>query len=274
MKKYYKLWKTLGITLTAAIVTGMLLKIFVFGIFNIPTFSMTPAIQGGDRVLVNKIIYGTRLSCSVPPKGGSAKVVRLKGYDRPRKNDIVVFNPPYRHNIARIHIDPSKFFIKRCLGVPGDTLSIAEARYIVNGKKIYGDTIAQKRLWRERAGLSVDERILPYADTPFLWTVLDYGPIIVPGKNVEITLNSANRFFYQKLVEYENPGKTVPTEGSYTFQKNWYFMAGDNLRSSYDSRYWGVVPEDCIIGKAVLILYARNIFENTWKPERFLKIVR
>lgn len=81
----------------------------------------------------------------------------------------------------------------------------------------------------------------------FQWTITDFGPYYIPRKGDTIELTKVNTILYKILIEYES-GKEPIILKSYTFKNNYYFVAGDNLFSSKDSRYFGVIPEDYIIG--------------------------
>ncbi|GAA4494660.1 hypothetical protein GCM10023172_05220 [Hymenobacter ginsengisoli] len=106
------------------------------------------------------------------------------------------------------------------------------------------------------------------------WQLDNYGPLPVPKKGQTIALSPANAAIYYKIVsQYEhNPGITWGTDGmiqqngkpltSYTIKQNYYFMMGDNRHNSEDSRFWGFVPEDHVVGKAVLIWLSLDPFGN------------
>jgi signal peptidase I len=81
----------------------------------------------------------------------------------------------------------------------------------------------------------------------FQWTITDFGPYYIPRKGDTMKLTKSNTILYKTLIEYES-GKEPIILKSYTFKNNYYFVAGDNLFSSKDSRYFGVIPEDYIIG--------------------------
>ena len=120
--------------------------------------------------------------------------------------------------------------------------------------------------------------IFPKSPDKYLWTIDNFGPIWIPKKGASIPLNDSTLTFYRKCVEvYED--NTLEYKGgkyfvngteanSYTFKMNYYWMMGDNRHQSLDSRYWGFVPEDHIIGRPWFVLFS---WENGPRFDRFLK---
>ena len=110
------------------------------------------------------------------------------------------------------------------------------------------------------------------------WTRDYFGPLWIPQKGVTVTLNEDNFPLYERLIssyEHEDARKAL-SEGKYTFKQNYYFMMGDNRHNSLDSRYWGFVPEDHIVGRPVVIWLStdRNRkFSQNIRWNRFLKFV-
>ena len=113
----------------------------------------------------------------------------------------------------------------------------------------------------------------------YSWTLDNMGPFIIPGKEFKIKPDKDKLILYKKIlerfeqisitndsVEWEVNDSVV---SDYRFKQDYYFMLGDNRNASNDSRYWGFVPEENIIGKAVLILFSWD--DEGWKWERFLK---
>ena len=195
------------------------LRSFLYEPFKIPSSSMVPTLLVGDLILVNKFTYGIRLPIV------NKKVVDLND---PQRGDVMVFKYPN---------DMSQDYIKRVVGVPGDTIVYENKRLTVNGKPVtysvlddYLDDespVYHKQLVENLNG--VPHRILNS----------DNKPSIEVGIVENFPKREACDFSYEKFT------CTVPAGN--------YFMMGDNRDHSLDSRYWGFVPDKNIVGKAFFV---------------------
>ena len=128
--------------------------------------------------------------------------------------------------------------------------------------------------------------LFPYKES-FRWTRDNYGPIWIPEAGKTVKLNMENLPLYERIIRvYEKNQLDVTPEGSiiingnvtdeYTFKQDYYFMMGDNRHNSLDSRYWGFVPEDHIVGRPALIWLSTDInksFPANIRWRRFFKFV-
>ena len=179
------------------------LRSFLFEPYQVPTGSMIPTIKIGDFILVNKFAYGLRL----PVLG-----TKILDVGEPQRGEIMVFIPP--------HVN--QYFIKRVIGLPGDTIRYENQRLSVNGELVPEEFVSS---------VSVDTGI---------------GPL-------DGVLNSAT---YNGVT---HAAQHIPGVNSSRGRSSWivpaghYFMIGDNRENSADSRVWGAVPEENIVGKAIAI---------------------
>lgn len=250
----------------------VVMQIFLFSSFKIPSNSMEPGLIAGDYVLVNKLIPGARLfNVFASLRGEQVQIVRLPGLREIRRNDVVVFNYPYPNNLDRIEMHMMKYYIKRCLGLPGDSLSIVNGYYRVNGISEPVGNIEGQELFSVQSNKMLKDAGLYWSfpkDSLISWNVKNFGPLYLPRKGDVIDMNRENISIYRKLIEWETGQKLDPRIVSYTFQKNYYFVAGDRIEDSQDSRYWGLLPEEFIVGKATFIWRSMNPHTREIRWER------
>ena len=253
-----KIFKTTLSILFTLTLTIVITPIFLFDSFLIKGESMYPTLHDGQRVIVNKLLMGARIYKDFDFSKPTLSSFRLPGFRKPVPGDMVVFNYPYPDSSGKIHFRINHVFAKRCIGTPGDTIAIHNGYYKNSSapEKILGDEHRQRMLYRRPDFvLKRDSSLAFYTLSPpgeHTWTIKDFGPMYIPSAGDSIELTQKNIFLYGKLIEYETSSMPMteisPFYGKYVFKENYYFLAGDNVFNSNDSRYIGLIPEDFIIG--------------------------
>ena len=196
-----------------------LLRSFLFEPFKIPSGSMVPTLMVGDLILVNKFHYGVRLPVL------NKKII---ANNDPQRGDVMVFRYP---------VDPRVDYIKRVVGVPGDEVAWLNQRLFVNGKEVptkalgefYDeDSMRYVPMFSEHLG-AAEHRIL----------VDPKRPAFFGGDQKTFPMHENCRYSPESVVCKVPPGH--------------YFMMGDNRDNSQDSRFWGFVPDENIVGKAFFV---------------------
>ncbi|SDS31906.1 signal peptidase I [Formosa sp. Hel1_31_208] len=351
-----------------AIVAATIVHTYFIQPFTIPSSSLEKSLLVGDFLFVSKFHYGARVPMStvaapmvhdtipflkiksyvyndkLEENKTSLKnklqlpYMRLPGFESIERNDIVVFNQPADTLLDMNDFSPDRNYykpidkktnlVKRCVGIPGDSLEVRNGYVYINGVKnelpdraalqfaynvelqgsFSGEQIvnALKRYditdspyqvgtstivvqATEAAAAkaknhpniaSVTRRLTPKEDNGNLfprvaqypWNYDNFGPIYIPKEGATIELNTEVLPFYKRLIsEYER--NTVVTRGnqvlingepatSYTFKQDYFWMMGDNRNNSVDSRAWGYVPFDHVVGKPVLIWMSWDGLKN------------
>jgi signal peptidase I len=251
-----------------AAIAAFIIITFVIQNTRIPTGSMEGTILVGDFVLVNKFIYGSTSPRYIPFTEVELPYFQLPAFKEPKRKDIVVFEYPGDRDQLR----PTELninYVKRCIGIPGDTVQIIDKVVFVNGTEFWIPPYIQYLKPYTEPRDAVEPRIFPKG---MPWNEDNYGPLIIPKKGSRVKLNTENIEQWRTIIDREHGESVVETEGSlvkingvpvnqYTFKKDYYFMMGDNRDDSADSRFWGLVSRDMIIGEAFITLFSwdRNI---------------
>lgn len=321
-----------------------------FDLYQIPTPSMESNLMVGDFLVVSRAKVGMRIPMTpitIPVLAHKElfgmqafsdivelPYMRLPGWYTIKNNDVIVFNWP--DDTEEFPVDKKENYVKRCVGIPGDSLKVVNGQVYINGKKLpkvgrqqnrytllmtepmtqdfllkynLGDyqivpgsqemiSEALKRgsrlnpVWiftwpenaekirRENPHMKLIESTADLGNTSQMfpncktekgdvnnWDVSNYGPIYLPKRGDKINLTPANWDYYKIAINrYEKAnivfdGKSKFTQNgvevsSYTFKLGYYWMMGDNRYNSLDSRFWGYVPEDHIVGKPLFTFFS------------------
>ena len=246
----------------------LLVRAFAFDYFKIPTQSMKPTMQPGDEAVVNKFVIGARIydEFEFTKEGQELKAWRTNGLRQLRHNDIAVFNFP-QHG-CKISFVINNVYCKRVVAIPGDSISIVDGWYKNDHYKgLLGIESGQRELasMTDSMVYPASLRTIPF-DEHFDWTIRNFGPMYIPRKGDVIRISPYEATLYRLLLEWET-GKSIDIDWErnrvlvdgrpmiwHTFLHNYYFMAGDNVINSNDSRYWGLVPEEYVVGVVTFII--------------------
>ncbi|MEL6948353.1 MAG: signal peptidase I [Pseudomonadota bacterium] len=209
-KEANPIWETVSIVLQALIL-ALILRTFLFQPFNIPSGSMKPTLLVGDYIFVSKYSYGYGgYSLGFGPKLFDGRIWA----GEPARGDVVVFRYPP---------NPTKDYIKRVIGLPGDKVQLQNSTIIINGQPVK----------REAAGT---------------FTETDLGMTLSAQSFTETLANGVS---YTALDISNRPGNLVDNTPVFEVPPGHYFFLGDNRDNSLDSRFdVGFVPADNLIGKA------------------------
>ena len=199
--------------------------VHIVDVCSIPGSSMENAIMAGDRILV----YKTRNNI--------------------KHKDIIIFNHPNGDGTQ---------LIKRGFGLLGDTMTLREGQVRINGMAAATPASVQ---------IPSTANPLDYPHLGLGWTTNNYGPVVVPSKGMTIHLDSTNIEIYRNIITFE--GHEIIRQDSviyidktpintYSFDTDCFFVLGDNRENSSDSRYWGFVAREMIVGKPLRVYYSED----------------
>lgn len=335
-----------------AVIAATIIRWLFLEAFTIPTPSMEKSLLVGDFLFVSKIHYGPRTPMTPLQMPLTHQKIwwtdlpsyvdwiqlpqyRLPGFTSIKQNDVVVFNYPPE---LEYPTDLKTNYIKRCVGLPGDSLKVVDTQVYINNVKLenpvkieFRYNIVTNQEIKERVFKNYDitdyertnygyiahttpetakefeklpfvesvellkmnsdqtnPRVYPKNGQLFKWNEDFYGAIWIPAKGATIDLNKNTIALYRNVIEnYEHNDEVRVENGKvfvngeeitkYTFKQDYYFMMGDNRHNSEDSRFWGFVPEDHVVGKAFFIWLSLDKNESIFSKirwNRFFNLIR
>ncbi len=350
-----------------AVIAATIVHTYFIQPYTIPTPSLEKSLLVGDYLFVSKFHYGARppmTTVALPMVHDTIPLIksrsylklpqlpymRLPGFEKIKNNDIVVFNWPadtvkyfFQENLPQYKpIDKKSHYVKRCVGIAGDSLQIKNGVLYINGKKVtYPDRTKLQHVYVVKTKDSVDlsratlMRLVKNYDIKEIqfttkkgtylmnltddklkviknmsnvesvklynvgkgemfgghkdWDINNFGPIYIPKKGDVLQLNKETYPFYKWIIaryddhdaghkidkhKVELKGNDVYVDGKltkeYTVKQDYYWMMGDNRSNSEDSRFWGYVPFDHVVGKPVFIFMSIDNDPN----KKFLDKIR
>jgi signal peptidase I len=186
---------------------------------------MERTIYAGDHIVVNKI---------------NLNVIN--------RNDLIVFNHPDGGGTQ---------LVKRCVGLPGDTVQIIEGVVHINAHVIKTPASVIPCL----------DYSVNFPHRALEWSVNNFGPVVTPENGAVITIDSVSRSLYRYLFRIEEDA-AIHTGERYIFRTDGYFVLGDHRGNSLDSHHWGFVSADLVIGKVVLVCFSRVSYRKKMRWKR------
>lgn len=246
-----------------AAVVAFLIKVFLFEAYRIPTGSMENTLLVGDFLLVTKFTYGATTPRNIPFTDVRIPYFRLPGFKDPKPGDVVVFDFPGERDEKQS--GEVLNYIKRCVAVAGDSIQVINKILYRNGQ-VFPNPPQSKYIAPLQPANLANNRIFPKGSG---WNEDNYGPIRIPKKGDIIKIDSSNFEGYKMFIMKEgytnvklNADGSLTADdktfknGSYEVKKDYLWMMGDNRNNSLDSRFWGFMPMENVVGEAFLIYWS------------------
>lgn len=266
-------------TILGAIVIVMFVNGALVASFVVPTGSMENTVLTGDFLFVNKFIFGPTTPQLIPFFNTPLPFFKFPGIRNPKKGDVIVFIFP--GNREEVESPEFTYYLKRCVAVSGDTLLVKNKVVFVNGVE---QPLAPAAHYDSHIPISSDDnqRTFPPGRG---FSRDNYGPLVIPKKGDVVQLSSANFQEWEMFIRREGhkvgyrDGQMLidgaPSQ-TYNVKKDYCFGMGDNRDNSLDSRYWGFVPMENVVGTPLITYWSWDTnadnFSRKFKTIRFNRV--
>ena len=225
---------------------------------------MENTLQVGDFLLVNKLAFSLHTLYRIPFLSTSLSSFAFPLFNSVHRGDVVVFEFP--GNRDEVKPSESVNYIKRCIGLPGDTVEMRFGKVFINGIETSFPLHGIPTAYPSDKSFRRNTEWFPAGSS---FSDFNYGPVVVPKRGDILKIDPATFVPWKIFIEREGhsvqmSGDAILIDGAvnsqYRVLQNYYFVLGDNRDNSLDSRYWGFVPGDHLIGEALIIYWS-------WDPE-------
>lgn len=239
----------------------LLLNNFVIASFLVPTGSMEKEVLTGDFLMVNKFIYGASTPRNIMFTDIRLPWTTLPDFKDVKRGDVIVFEFPGMRE--EVKPDAFTFYLKRCMALGGDTLEIKNRVVYINGepapipKNMYFD---QTRIIPPSYQ---DERSFP---PTAMFNEDNYGPLVIPKKGMAMNITPANFAMWEIFIKRDGHHPVLSSDGkviidgketnTYVVEKDYVFGMGDHRDNSLDSRFWGFIPRENIVGTPMFVYFS------------------
>jgi len=243
-------------TIVGAIIVVMILNGLLIASFVVPTGSMERTVMTGDFLFVNKFKYGPTTPQVIPFLNLPLPFYKFPACNDPQRGDVIVFIFP--GNRDELKSKEFQYYLKRCVAVAGDTLQVINKKLFVNGKL---QKLPEHGMYNNYIKESPYDKFRTFP-VGAGFTANNYGPLRIPQKGDIVKLTSENWRQWEIFIKREGHnisfnGKNILIDNKvtnkYRVERNYCFGMGDNRDNSLDSRFFGFIPYDNLVGTPMLV---------------------
>lgn len=268
-------------TLAGAIVVVTIINGLALASFVVPTGSMENTVLTGEYLFVNKFIFGPSTPQIIPIINLPLPYYKTPPLRDPKQGDIIVFIFPGERE--QVKSKEFTYYLKRCIAVSGDTVQVKNDSVYVNGVQFHlpekgkYDEMAHGGLPPESIAAQESMRTFPEG---LGYTASNYGPLRIPKKGDVLQLSRENIRQWKVFIRREGHNVNeregnITIDGkiatSYTVERDYVFGMGDNRWNSLDSRFWGFIPKQDVVGTPMMVYWSMETQDTYGNEYSFLQ---
>ncbi len=246
-------------TVLGAIVVVMIINGAAIASFVVPTGSMENTVMTGDFLFVNKFLYGPTTPQLIPFLNIPLPFYKFPGFKDPEKGDVIVFIYPGDRD--QVKADEFVYYLKRCVATAGDSIEVRDKKLFVNGIEF---PLPEHGKYDVNLPIYPGDQFRTFPSGKG-FTRDNYGPVRIPKKGDVVSLTPESIREWDVFIAREGhqvaaTANSILIDGNsattYTVERDYCFGMGDNRDNSLDSRYWGFVPYDNVIGTPMIVYWS------------------